>query len=93
MNIKMFKIITGDVIMGDVNNELEGSVVVNKPAQLVMDPTQMGVGIIPYDAVFTQQEQEEVSFKSEHIIHYMPVAKAFEDSYIQFRTGVEVANG
>lgn len=92
MEVKMFKTITGDVIMCEIEEGLVGNIIAKKPVQLIMDPNQGGVGIIPYDAVFTQQEQDVVVFKPEHIIHYMPVAKAFEDSYIKFKTGIEVVS-
>ncbi|MHA1624660.1 MAG: hypothetical protein ACTSWH_05995 [Promethearchaeota archaeon] len=92
MNLKMFKLTTGDVILGEISdNELTDVITINKPLQLVMDPTQGGVGLMPYNAIFAQKEVESVEIKSEHIVHEIEVAKAFEDSYIQFKTGIEVA--
>ena len=91
MEIKMFKLVTGDVIMGDSTEEIDGSFTIIKPVQLIMDPTQGGVGLMPYGAVFTQEEMDEINIKSEHIMHEFKVSKPFEDSYINFKTGIEVA--
>lgn len=81
--IKMFKIITGDVILGSVENT-ETGVTVHKPVQLILDPTQGGAGMIPYGAVFTQEEIPALDIKEEHIVHYLPISAPFMDAYLNF---------
>ncbi len=88
----MIKLVTGDVVLGkgdleDLNKE---EITIEKPMQLMLDPTQGGVGMIPYDAIFCQSEPDSQTFKSEHVIHPMPVHSTFEDAYIKQTTGIEV---
>ena len=89
MELKMFKLITGDVVMADTEIK-DGVYLAKKPVQLIMSPTEGGVGLMPYDAIFTQKEQDEISFKEEHVMYEMPIADVFEKSYIEFKTGIEV---
>ncbi len=91
-NIGMFKLVSGDVVLGrydqeDLNKE---EVIVDKPFQLMLDPTQGGVGLIPFEAIFTQVEPETHTFKTEHIMYKLDVHASFEDAYIKQTTGIEV---
>jgi hypothetical protein len=89
--IGIVKLVSGDVVMGrmDLEELKDGALVVEKPMHLMLDPTQGGVGMIPYDAIFTQIEQEEVTFRAEHIMHDVPVHSSFEEAYIKQTTGIE----
>lgn len=87
--LKMFKLITGDVILGDTVEE-NGFVTITKPVQLVLDPMQGGAGMMPYAAVFTQEEMDELILKEEHIVHPLKVSEPYEKAYINFKTGIEV---
>jgi hypothetical protein len=91
--IGIIKLVSGDVVMGrmDLAEMADGTLVVEKPMQLMLDPTQGGVGMIPYDAIFTQIEQDSVTFKAEHVMHDMPVHETFEEAYIKQTTGIETA--
>ncbi len=91
MKIVMFKLTSGDVVLGkanleDLNNE---EIVMEKPMQLMLDPTQGGVGMIPYDAVFTQVEPDSQTFRTIDIMHEMKVHETFEEAYIKQTTGIE----
>jgi hypothetical protein len=88
--IGIFKLVSGDVIIGkfDKSQLQEDEVVVTKPMQLMLDPTQGGVGMLPYDAIFSQIEPEDFTFKTRHVMHEIPVHKSFEDAYIQHTTGI-----
>ncbi len=88
----MIKLVTGDVVLGkgdleDLNKE---EITIEKPMQLMLDPTAGGVGMIPYDAIFTQEEPDSQTFKSIHVIHPMSVHASFEDAYIKQTTGIEI---
>jgi len=90
--IGIVKLVSGDVVMGrmDMAEIVDaGTLTVEKPMQLMLDPTQGGVGMIPYDAIFTQEEPEEKTFRAEHVMHDMPVHKSFEEAYIKQTTGIE----
>jgi len=90
--IAILKLISGDVVMGKMNTDelQEDTIVVSKPMQLMLDPTQGGVGMIPYDAIFTQIEPEEQVFKTSHVMHTLPVHETFEEAYIKQTTGIEL---
>ena len=90
--IGIVKLVSGDVIMGRMDfTELanDEEITIEKPMQLMLDPTQGGVGMIPYDAIFTQTEPNEIVFRTEHIMHDMPVHSTFEEAYIKQTTGIE----
>ncbi len=96
MKIVMFKLVSGDVVLGKIEDEILitdtdlDTITVAKPMQLMLDPTQGGVGMIPYDAVFCQIEQEEHNFRTIDIMHPMPVHETFEEAYIKQTTGIDL---
>jgi hypothetical protein len=85
----MLKLITGEVVMGKLKEDIDGNITLEKPMTLMLDPMQGGVGMIPYDAIYTQEEQEEASWRSEVIMHDMKVHSTFEEAYIKQTTGIE----
>ncbi len=96
MKIVMFKLVSGDVILGKIDQEVSVTdtdaeeIMVEKPMQLMLDPTQGGVGMIPYDAIFCQIEPQEHTFRTKDIMHEMPVHETFEEAYIKQTTGIEI---
>jgi hypothetical protein len=89
MEIKMIKLVNGEVVLGGIKEETDDKIVFSKPMQLMLDPMQGGVGMIPYDAVYIQEELEEFSFDKKHIMHEMKVHSSFEDAYNKQTTGIE----
>lgn len=89
--IVIIKMVTGDVVMGRLGGEgsSETTTKLLRPMTLMLDPMQGGVGMMPYDAVFSQQEPEDIVFKDEHIVHTIPVHHSFEEAYIKQTTGIE----
>jgi hypothetical protein len=87
--IIMLKLVTGEVVMGKLKEESGETTTLLKPMTLMLDPMQGGVGMIPYDAIYTQEEQEEASWRSEVIMHDMKVHSTFEEAYIKQTTGIE----
>ena len=90
--IRLFKLVSGDVVLGkldplDLTNE---EIVVEKPMQLMLDPTQGGIGMIPYNALYSQVEPEEATFKIEHVMEFIPVHASFEEAYITQTTKPEI---
>ncbi len=90
--IKLFKLVSGDVVLGKLDPEdlNKKEFMVEKPMQLMLDPAQGGIGMIPYNALYSQQEPEEHSFKVEHVMEFIPVHESFEEAYIKQTTGIEV---
>jgi hypothetical protein len=89
--IVMLKLITGEVVMGKLKEDTGGYITLKKPMTLMLDPMQGGVGMIPYDAIYTQEECEEHSWRADVIMHDMPVHESFIDAYIKQTTGIETA--
>ena len=91
--IIMIKLVSGDVVLGKGNvDELNGeNITIDKPMQLMLDPTQGGVGMIPYDAVFTQTESDSQTFRSIDVMHLMEVHETFKEAYIKQTTGIETS--
>jgi hypothetical protein len=90
MEIKMIKLVNGEVVLGEpIEKDNTSEVTLKRPMLLMLDPMQGGVGMIPYDAIYTQEELEEFTFKNEHIMHEMKVHSSFEDAYTKQVTGIE----
>lgn len=83
MKLKMIKLVTGEVVIGDIIDINDEIITMSKPMLLMLDPTQGGVGMIPYDIIYTQQELESKVFKIMHIIEEnMYIDKSFSDAYV-----------
>jgi len=89
--IKMIKLVTGEVVMGRLKERGETFWTFEKPMTLMLDPMQGGVGMIPYDAIYTQEEKEEMTWDKSHVVHDMKVHPQFEEAYIKQTTGIETA--
>jgi hypothetical protein len=87
--IVMLKLVTGEVVMGKLKEESGETTTLLKPMTLMLDPMQGGVGMIPYDAIYTQEEPEEVTWREDVIVHEMKVHPQFEEAYIKQITGIE----
>jgi len=91
MELRMIKLVSGDVVIGEDISETSDNYRLKKPMLLMLDPMQGGVGMMPYDAIYTQEEPEEEVFAHEHVIHgNMKIHSTFEDAYIKQTTGIEV---
>ena len=95
MELRMIKLVTGEVVIGKELEAVVGEGLrLAKPMTLMLDPMQGGVGMIPYDAIYTQVECEKYSWKTEHIIDpEMPIHESFEEAYIKQTTGIELDAG
>jgi hypothetical protein len=89
MKTTMIKLVNGEVVMGELIHDNEEEIKLKRPMLLMLDPMQGGIGMIPYDAIYTQTELEDFAFKHEHIMHPMAVHSSFEDAYIKQTTGIE----
>ena len=91
MEITMIKLVTGEVVMGKLKEETDETITLEKPMTLMLDPMQGGVGMIPYDAIYTQEEKEEMIWNKSHVVHDMKVHPQFEEAYIKQTSGIETA--
>jgi len=87
--VVMYKLVTGEVIMGKLTTYAEDHIILEKPMTLMLDPIQGGVGMVPYDAIYTQEEPEEMVYNKRNIMHPMKVDSQFKDAYLKQTTGIE----
>ncbi len=94
METIMFKLVSGDVVMGkgDLSKiETDEKFIVEKPMQLMLDPTQGGVGMIPYDAIFSQSEIDSQEFRTKDVMHTVEIHDSFKEAYLKQTTGIELS--
>lgn len=63
MSAKIFRLITGDDVIGDVTNETETTLTVKNPARFVV--TNQGVGLMPLSPF---SKGDVVTLKQEHVM-------------------------
>jgi len=90
MKIMMIKLVTGDVVLGEYQSDELDTLTLKRPMSLMMDPMQGGVGMVPYNAIYTQEEPEEWVFDKKYIMEDdLSVHSSFEEAYVQRTTGIE----
>ena len=90
MNICVFELINGSVVVGDVFTKVDSNLVVKKPRMLV--PSERGsVQIVPVSALFFSDE-DVIEFPSTSILTLpLKVKKEIESNYIQATTSIQLA--
>lgn len=83
MEIKMFKLITGDVIIGEVYpSQSEDSITLKNVVQAVLDSRNGGVGLLGYNSIYSQKPLTEIAtFKNDHILETISVHESFFNAY------------
>ncbi len=93
MKTVMFKLVSGDVVLGkgDLGNlgDLSKEITIEKPMQLMLDPTQGGIGMMPFEALYVQKELESHTFRTIDIMYELEVHESFEEAYVRQTTGIE----
>jgi len=88
--LQMIKLVTGEVVMGEEIQTDETVLILKKPMTLMLDPMQGGVGMLPYDAIYTQEENEEQIFEKKYIVHNLKIHPSFADAYFKQTSPIEV---
>lgn len=87
--VVLLQLVTGDVVMGQVENDSEDGMEILKPMSLIMNPMQGGIGMIPYLAVYLGKEKDAHFFKQSHIMNIeTDFMQDFKDKYQEYLTGV-----
>jgi hypothetical protein len=89
MDLTILKLVNGEIVLGELQLETDETIILGKPMSLMLDPMQGGVGMIPFDAIYTQKELEEITFDKTHVMYEMEVHPTFEEAYIKQTTGIE----
>jgi hypothetical protein len=93
MATKYLKLITGQYILGDLENENDNIITLKKPVSIEFNPMAGGLAFIPYDAFYLGKELETVEIKKEHIMHDFSnqVPKEITDNYTKYKSGIDLA--
>lgn len=89
-NIKLFKIITGEVILGEVTDK-ETIYYIKKPVELRFEPMLGGLSFLPYMAVYLGKELDEISIKKDFIVHEFErddIPVELEAKYREYISGI-----
>lgn len=81
----IIKLMSGDVVMGAVemayDSTVDADITFTSPMSLTLDPMRGAVGMMPYDAIFSQAISKRHTFKTNHIMHDIPVHEDFKKEY------------
>jgi hypothetical protein len=85
MKLRMLKLITGEVVLGEEVSTGEMDTTLKNPVALYYDPIQQGVALMPYDNQYTEEIIAEKTFSSVHIFDpVMTVGPTFTENYAMF---------
>jgi hypothetical protein len=92
MVTKYLKLITGQYILGDLANEIDGVITLKKPVSIEFNPMAGGLAFVPYDAFYLGKELENIEIKKEHIMHDFSdqIPKEIIDNYIKYKSGIDL---
>lgn len=90
MDIKSFKLITGEEIIGKVKDGDETTVIVQKPLAVVVQPTPQGlqVAMMPFMA---SDPEGTITLSTDSIIVETTPTSELEKGYIERTTSVAIA--
>lgn len=84
MNVITIKLITGEEIIGRLEEDNETTTVLSKP--VVLGITQKGIGFAPL--FFSIDDTLSITFKKQHILFQASTRKELVDAYLQSTTGI-----
>lgn len=94
MTIKLYKLTTGDEVIGDettADNDLRITLLKPRILQVVMSQSGPQIALRPF--FVGSPLHETVSFSRGQVIGEAPVQQALEDAYLQNTSGLIVGNG
>ena len=84
-DIVSFKLVNGDEVIGQIDEETPDTYVLSKPTQFVHGPK--GAGLI--QAMFSGDINKNVPLNKAHIMMHAPTAATLRDHYIEITTGIQ----
>ena len=95
MNIKAFKLVTGEEILGEVTNISETFTIKN-PVGITYHRGQDGkpsVGFPPFPIHADQKEDATIDIHTQHVVYFYEPAKDYIDNYNQiYGSGIILPN-
>lgn len=95
MNIKIFKLYSGEEVVASLIEEVDTGFTVSKPMVIQLVPQgggQMGLMLIPW-VVGNQNINVTINKNVMSVTHPIEPAKEFEDQYLQQTSGIALAKG
>lgn len=86
MNILVLKLVTGEEVLGELDNELENSVILKNPVGISIVRGRDGspnVGFSPFPLHSEQEKDSKIMLDKSHVVYYYTPAKDFRDNYEQ----------
>lgn len=83
------KLITGEEVVGRINDAVEGFVVLTKPMTFIMGP--QGLGMVPY--MFSAPLDVKIKIKETAVVAITKTEENINKQYIAQTTGLTLANG
>lgn len=90
-DVKSYKLISGEEIIGKVHSESETEVVLDDVLAVVAQPTQQGlqIGLMPY---FTSNDQAQLTITKTAIVTSAAPNKELETGYIQRTSKIDLTS-
>jgi len=88
-DVVTLKLVSGEEIIGRLQEKNAESVKISKPVQIVA--SQKGIGFAPL--CISIDDASIFSFLQIHILFMAPTRRELEDAYIKSTTGIELATG
>jgi len=78
--LKILKLVTGEMVIGEVFQREDGSYNMSLPALMTLNPESGSIGLMPFDFVYTMNFLPEIDFKENHVvvIHEYPPREIIE---------------
>ena len=80
LNIRHFKLMNGEEIVGLVANKNEDNYIIERPVKL--SPSMLGG--IQFQALFPFSDSKMFKIRMSDIIQHVPIAESIKETYVQF---------
>jgi len=81
--LRMIKLVTGEVVIGELLTAKEQSIILGKPLLIAYDAPTGAIGMVTYDEQYTEIAPQEKEFNREYIIDDNIIAGANIQSTVQ----------
>ena len=88
--ISCFKSVLGEDIIGNITENLDGSIVVSKPMLIMINPNGQGgfsVGLFPY---LMYAEKKEFTYRREQYLFLFDAVSDLHNEYLRATTGLVI---
>jgi len=66
--LSILKLVTGEMIIGDVLQNEDGSYTVTLPTSMTLNPESGSIGLMPFDFIYVMDYISKINLKAEHVV-------------------------